>query len=103
MVKTILIRNGLIITQDDSRRIIKGDLLIEGKRISAIGKISESADIVIDAAGSAVLPGFINTHAHVAMAHLKGLLDDISLETFLERTFSLDSNRTEKGDRKSVV
>ena len=96
-MKTILIRNGLIITQDDDRRILKGDMLIEGKRISKIGKVKGSADIEIDACGNAVLPGFINTHAHVAMAHLKGLLDDIPLETFLERTFSLDSNRSEKG------
>ncbi|MGC8515723.1 MAG: amidohydrolase family protein [Thermoplasmata archaeon] len=96
-MKTILIRNGLIITQDDSRRILKGDLLIEGKKISKIGRIKGSADIEIEASGKAILPGFINTHAHVAMAHLKGLLDDISLETFLERTFSLDSNRSEKG------
>ena len=96
-MKTILIRNGLIITQDDDRRILKGDMLIEGKRISKIGKIKGSADIEIDASGKAVLPGFINTHTHVAMAHLKGLLDDIPLETFLERTFSLDSNRSEKG------
>lgn len=96
-MKTILIRNGLIITQDDDRRILKGDMLIEGKRISKIGKIKGSADIEIDASGKAVLPGFINTHTHVAMAHLKGLLDDIPLETFLDRTFSLDSNRSEKG------
>ena len=96
-MKTILIRNGLIITQDDDRRILKGDMLIEGKRISKIGKIKGSADIEIDASGKAVIPGFINTHTHVAMAHLKGLLDDIPLETFLERTFSLDSNRSEKG------
>lgn len=96
-MKTILIRNGLIITQDDDRRILKGDMLIESKRISKIGKIKGSADIEIDASGKAVLPGFINTHTHVAMAHLKGLLDDIPLETFLERTFSLDSNRSEKG------
>ena len=96
-MKTILIRNGLIITQDASRRILKGDILIEGKKISKIGRIKGSADIEIDAAGNAILPGFINTHAHVAMAHLKGLLDDISLEAFLERTFSLDSNRSDKG------
>ena len=65
--------------------------------MTVLGKIKGSADIEIDASGKAVLPGFINTHTHVAMAHLKGLLDDIPLETFLDRTFSLDSNRSEKG------
>ncbi|EQD30355.1 metal-dependent hydrolase, partial [mine drainage metagenome] len=102
-MKTILIRNGLIITQDDGRRILDGDLLIEGNRIAKIGKVKDSADIEIDASGQAVLPGFINTHAHVAMAHLKGLLDDISLETFLEKTFVLDSGRTTNGIYNSAM
>lgn len=96
-MKTILIRNALIVTQDDRRRILKGDLLVEGNRISRIGDVKDSADTVINADGNAVLPGFINTHAHVAMAHLKGLLDDISLESFLEKTFSLDANRSDRG------
>ncbi len=102
-MKSILIRNGLIITQDETRRIIDGDMLIEGNRIAGIGKVKDSADIEIDASGQAILPGFINTHAHVAMAHLKGLLDDISLETFLEKTFVLDSGRTEKGIYNSAM
>ncbi|MCL4451629.1 MAG: amidohydrolase family protein [Candidatus Thermoplasmatota archaeon] len=102
-MKTILIRNALIVTQDESRRILKGDMLIEGNRISKIGEVSDSADTVINAGGNAVLPGFINTHAHVAMAHLKGLLDDISLENFLEKTFLLDANRSDKGIYNSAM
>lgn len=40
-----------------------------------------------------VIPGFINTHAHVAMSRFRGLLDDVSLEGFLHRTFKLDAER----------
>ncbi len=45
-----------------------------------------------------VIPGFINTHAHVAMSRFRGLLDDMNLEGFLQRTFKLDANR----DREDI-
>lgn len=41
-----------------------------------------------------IIPGFINTHSHVAMWRFKGLLDDMDLEMFLDRTFKLDSGRS---------
>lgn len=94
---TLLIRNGIIISMDEERRIYRGDVLIENNRIIETGDVKGSADEEYDATGRIVMPGLLNTHTHVAMAHLKGLLDDISLETFLERTFKLDSERTEKG------
>lgn len=40
-----------------------------------------------------VIPGLINTHAHVAMSRFRGLLDDVNLEGFLQKTFKLDANR----------
>jgi 5-methylthioadenosine/S-adenosylhomocysteine deaminase len=94
---SILIKNAIIITQDEKRNIVSGDILIEGNRISKVGVVNDSADTIIDADGKVAMPGFINTHAHVAMAHLKAMLDDITLDKFLEKTFKLDSERTEKG------
>ena len=41
-----------------------------------------------------LIPGFINTHAHIAMSRFRGKLDDMNLEKFLEKTFKLDSART---------
>ncbi len=94
---SILIKNAIIITQDENRNVVRGDILIDGNRISKVGVVNDSADTIIDADGKAAMPGFINTHAHVAMSHLKAMLDDITLDKFLERTFKLDSERTEKG------
>lgn len=96
-MSTLKISNGLIITMNPEREILKGDILIEDGLITSIGHVTGGADHEIDAAGKLVMPGMINTHAHVAMAHLKGKLDDIPLEAFLERTFKLDAERTEKG------
>lgn len=96
-MSSIVIRNGLILSMDSDRKIFRGDILVEGNTIAETGNIRGGADEEIDASGKIIIPGLINTHAHVAMAHLKGLLDDISLEVFLERTFKLDSERTENG------
>ncbi len=83
----------MIVTQNTSRDIIGGDLLVEDGRISELGRVRDSADIEIDAGGDVVLPGLINTHTHVAMAPLKGRVDDLSFSKFLEQVFELDSSR----------
>ncbi len=49
------------------------------------------------------MPGLINTHTHVAMSHMKGLLDDVELGEFLERTFKYDSKRTDRGIYNSAL
>lgn len=60
-----LIKNGLIV--DGSGRCpFKGDLLIAGETISAVGENIEvdEVDRIIDAKGLVVAPGFIDTHSH---------------------------------------
>ena len=39
----------------------------------------------IDAAGSVVIPGLINTHAHAPMVLYRGLADDLRLQEWLEK------------------
>ena len=47
--------------------LVRGDVLIEGKRILAIGpSLSAGGAAVIDARGKIVMPGFIDTHHHPA-------------------------------------
>jgi 5-methylthioadenosine/S-adenosylhomocysteine deaminase len=94
---SILIGNALTVTQDSKRSVKRANILIEGNRISSVSANVQQADRVIDASRMIAIPGLINTHAHVAMSHLKGKLDDIPLEGFLEKTFTLDGERTETG------
>lgn len=58
-----LIKGGTLVTEYESRR---GDLLLEGEKIIAVGEDlpSEGAE-VIDAAGLLVFPGFIDGHTHM--------------------------------------
>ena len=55
----------------------------------------DHADEVIDASPYAILPGFVNTHTHVAMSPLRAIADDRDLSGFLERLFAVDARRTE--------
>ena len=96
-MSSIEIRNALIVTQNTSRDIFRGNVLLKDDRIEQIGQEENNADEIIDGSGMILLPGFINTHAHIAMSHFKGHLDDVNLHEFLDRTYRYDSNRTDDG------
>src|SRR5262247_2172240 len=62
---TLLIKNGTIVTATDQ---YKGDVFVDGERISAIGTaLTMPADRVIEAAGKYVFPGGIDVHTHLDM------------------------------------
>ncbi len=83
-------------TQDDARRVLRGDLLFRNGTIEQVGPaIKEKADLEIDARGYLLAPGFLNTHAHVANALLKGIADDRGFMQFLDTMFAIDAKRTE--------
>ncbi|MCL1979309.1 MAG: amidohydrolase family protein [Methanomassiliicoccaceae archaeon] len=91
------VRDAWIVTQDPRRRIIRGDVVVDGERIVSVGKgYKGTADREINASGDIVIPGLINTHTHVAMTVMKGTVDDIAFPEFLKKVFSIDSDRTDK-------
>lgn len=92
----IVFRDALLVTQDPQRRVVRGDLRIEGGRITAVGGTAPTEGAtVVDAHDRAIVPGFVNAHTHVAMAPLRGLADDRDLGGFLETLFAVDARRTE--------
>lgn len=47
-------------------RVPYADVLVEDGRIVAVGRLGEvAAEVVVDAAGSVVMPGFVDCHTHV--------------------------------------
>ncbi|MDX1645625.1 MAG: D-aminoacylase [Longimicrobiales bacterium] len=63
-----LIRNGRLM-DGSGNPWIRGDVLVRGDRIEAIGSIGAvEADRVIDATGLYVTPGFIDSHSHAGGA-----------------------------------
>ncbi|MEE9115310.1 MAG: amidohydrolase family protein [Thermoplasmata archaeon] len=93
---SILLRDGIIATQNQSREIVEGDLYIEDGRIIEIGRSNNEADHVIDCSGKVVIPGMINTHNHVANTLLRGFADDVHLHEMLEKTFEFDAKVTRR-------
>ena len=69
----LLLRGGTIITMDPRvGDFSRGDVLIEGSKILAIGpNISGGAAHVIDASGTIVIPGFVDAHRHAWEGQLR--------------------------------
>lgn len=61
----LLIKNGRVMDPETGRDSVM-DVLVEGTRITRIGKIDDSeVDEIYDAAGKLVVPGIIDLHAHL--------------------------------------
>ena len=65
----ILIKNGKVLLLKNEDIVIENkDILIENGKIVKIERnIQDNADKVIDAQNHIVMPGLINTHAHIPM------------------------------------
>jgi cytosine/adenosine deaminase-related metal-dependent hydrolase len=94
-----------LITLDAARRIIlDGSILIDGQRITHVGKAAElasqPADQVIDASDMVVTPGFCNNHMHISYAHaVRGIFpDDLNPAVYLANVFKLQAAMTEEDE-----
>ncbi len=87
MTRTV-IDNGLVVTMDPRRTVFaRGHVVVEAGRITQVGSgpaALAERDTVIDAAGCAVLPGFVNTHHHLASTLLRGLMSDRPLQVMMD-------------------
>lgn len=104
MEKSILIKNGTLVTMDEANAIWDGDLLIRGRRIASVGEASgDDAEVVIDASGCAILPGFIQTHIHLCQTLFRGSADDLSLIDWLKkRVWPMEAAHTPSSIRASA-
>lgn len=100
---SILIKNGTIVTMDAHDSIGTGNLFISGGRIRSIGGEQPAADLVIDAAGCAVLPGFVQTHLHLCQTIFRGAADDLALIDWLkQRVWPLEAAHSPSSIRASA-
>jgi 5-methylthioadenosine/S-adenosylhomocysteine deaminase len=87
----ILIKNALVVTQNEKRRVIKnGAVLVDKDKIADVGateklekKYARAKKTLIDGTNQVILPGLINAHTHAAMALLRGFADDLPLRQWL--------------------
>jgi 5-methylthioadenosine/S-adenosylhomocysteine deaminase len=91
------------ITVDSDRRVIReATVIVEGGRITRVGKAAELRDTpaerVIDAHGGVLTPAFVNGHMHISYAHaVRGVFpDDFVGRDRLREVFRLQSAMTEE-------
>ena len=100
----LLITNGDVLHVSEAGEVQiwrRQDVAITGRYITAMephGVLpADEALEVIDAFGTVVMPGLINTHSHVPMVIFRGLGEDVSLERwFNDYIWPLESNLQEE-------
>jgi 5-methylthioadenosine/S-adenosylhomocysteine deaminase len=85
----VVIAGGTVVTMDAARRVVSGDVLVDGGRIVAIGHDAtaqlshDAAAQRIDASGCIVLPGLVQAHTHLCQTLCRGAADDLPLLEWL--------------------
>lgn len=96
----MLIKNGNVILFDKDDVIVrKIDIRVKCKRIEMLGENiePETGEKVIDATDKVVMPGLINTHAHIAMSIFRGTFEGCSLYTWLnEKIWPVEAKLNEE-------
>ena len=87
----LLVKNALLVTMDPSRRVLRGDLLIEGSRIVRVGTIGRKDMLglsrlsVIDGTGLWCFPGFVQAHVHLCQTLFRNQAEELELLDWLHR------------------
>ena len=81
---------------NDSCEVVAGDVLVQNGRITAVGDVGDvRAGRVINAAGSFLLPGFVQTHIHLCQTLFRGYADDLALLEWLkQRVWPMEAAHT---------
>jgi len=70
-----------------------GELLVENGRIVALGPrgtlVSAIGDEVVDFGDAAILPGLVNTHSHLELTVMRGLLEDLEFRDWIVRLMTV--------------
>jgi cytosine/adenosine deaminase-related metal-dependent hydrolase len=77
--RRLLFTGATILTMDPDLGILdRGDLLVEGDTITAVGRdLSADGAVVVDASGTILTPGFVDTHRHAWEAQLRRIMPDV--------------------------
>lgn len=81
----VCFKNAKIVTMNAQRKVITGDLLVDGDRIAQVGgTVDVSVDKVVDVRGDLLIPGLIQPHIHLCQTLFRGQADDLELLDWLK-------------------
>lgn len=101
MASTLYVHGTIVTINKDRHIILDGALHIVGSKIAAVGKseiLMASQHLpqgtkIIDLQQKIVIPGLINTHAHTAQSLLRGLAENMPLQSWLcDAIWPLEAN-----------
>lgn len=77
--RLVLLRGGTVVTMDPTLGILDaGDVLVRGARIVEVGRhLPDAGAVVVDATGSIVAPGMVDTHRHAWQAQMRRTIPDV--------------------------
>ena len=105
------IAGGRIVAGGAVKSLVRGDLLVEGGRITALVPEGETpADFaspsaswrVLDATGCLVIPGLVQTHVHLCQTLFRGRADGLPLADWLAVVKGLEAGLGEDDLRRAV-
>ena len=95
----MLIKNGkVLIFEDEDVKIKEMDVRIKDDIIVKIEEnlLEEQGEKIINANNCVIMPGLINTHAHIAMSIFRGTFEGVNLYTWLnEKIWPIEAKLTE--------
>ncbi len=85
---TLVVRGGIVLPMDETQSVFDpGWVLVSGRTISRVGggipPPTLPGTVEIDATGSVVIPGLMNSHTHLEQAFMRGVADDKFLDRWL--------------------
>lgn len=105
----ILLSDGIVVTMDAERRVLRADILVENDRILSVephtdGASASGGDLEeVDLHGMIVIPGLVQAHMHTTQALFRGLCDDLALMEWLrERTWPMEAAHTAESNAASA-
>ena len=101
----LLIRDALIVAGDGGRTApFFGWVAVDGTRIAGVGKGAPpqalQASRVLDADGCALLPGFVNAHAHSHSSLTRGSAEGLALQEWIE---TIEREQAQLSDEDAYV
>ena len=107
-MKTWIQNVGILTIDGQNNYYPKGDIVYDGDTISYVGSplerdqktevIGPDNAHIIDGKGMLALPGFVNTHTHIAMTAFRGYADNLPLWEWLTTRIWPMEDRLEPGD-----
>lgn len=78
--RRVLFTNATVVTMDPELGILeRSDVLVEGDSIARVGPGLEAENaVVVDATGTIISPGFVDTHRHAWQSQLRRIMPDVN-------------------------